>query len=149
MLKGRAWRVGTPYCPIHKLPLRSQSVSQMVDATLRLPADTRVMVLAPVIRERKGEFSEFFDDMQTQGFVRFRIDGAIVEADALPPLKKTEKHSVDVVVDRLKVRADAQQRLAESFETALRLADGRTLLLDLDDGRETLFSSRFACPECD
>ncbi|HKO67304.1 MAG TPA: excinuclease ABC subunit UvrA, partial [Burkholderiaceae bacterium] len=142
-------RVGTPYCPIHKLPLQAQSVSQMVDATLRLPAETRVMVLAPVIRDRKGEFAEFFDDMQTQGFVRFRIDGAIVEADALPPLKKAEKHSLDVVVDRLKVRADAQQRLAESFETALRLADGRALLLDLDDGRETLFSSRFACPECD
>ena len=81
--------------------------------------------------------------------MRFRIDGAIVEVDALPPLKKAEKHSLDVVVDRLKVRADAQQRLAESFETALRLADGRALLLDLDDGRETLFSSRFACPECD
>jgi excinuclease ABC subunit A len=142
-------RVGTPYCPIHKLPLQSQSVSQMVDTTLRLPADTRVMVLAPVIRERKGEFAEFFDDMQTQGFVRFRIDGAIVEADALPPLKKAEKHSLDVVVDRLKVRADAKQRLAESFETALRLADGRSLLLDLDNGREMLFSSRFACPECD
>ena len=92
-------RVGTPYCPIHKLPLQSQSVSQMVDTTLRLPADTRVMVLAPVIRERKGEFAEFFDDMQTQGFVRFRIDGAIVEADALPPLKKAEKHSLDVVVE--------------------------------------------------
>ena len=84
-------RVGTPYCPIHKLPLQSQSVSQMVDTTLRLPSDTRVMVLAPVIRERKGEFAEFFDDMQTQGFVRFRIDGAIVEADALPPLKKVRK----------------------------------------------------------
>jgi excinuclease ABC subunit A len=142
-------RVGTPYCPTHRLPLQSQSVSQMVDTTLRLAPDTRVMVLAPVIRERKGEFAEFFDDMQTQGFVRFRIDGAIVEADALPPLKKAEKHSLDVVVDRLKVRADAKQRLAESFETALRLADGRALLLDLDNGRETLFSSRFACPECD
>ena len=142
-------RVGTPYCPIHKLALQSQTVSQMVDATLRLPSDARVMVLAPVVRERKGEFAEFFDDMQTQGFVRFRIDGAIVEVDALPPLKKNEKHSLDVVVDRLKVRADAQQRLAESFETALRLADGRALLLDLDDGRETWFSSRFSCPECD
>ena len=142
-------RVGTPYCPNHKLPLQSQSVSQMVDATLTLPPDTRVMVLAPVIRERKGEFVEFFDDMQTQGFVRFRIDGAIVEADDLPPLKKNEKHSLDVVVDRLKVRAEVKQRLAESFETALRLADGRALLLDLDNGRETLFSSRFACPECD
>ncbi|MBC8119113.1 MAG: excinuclease ABC subunit UvrA, partial [Burkholderiaceae bacterium] len=142
-------RVGTPYCPNHKLPLQSQSVSQMVDATLRLPADNRVMVLAPVVRDRKGEFVEFFDDMQTQGFVRFRIDGAIVEVDALPPLKKTEKHSLDVVVDRLKVRPDTQQRLAESFETALRLADGRAVLLDLDDGRESLFSSRFSCPECD
>src|SRR5512137_26769 len=141
-------RVGTPYCPEHDLPLQSQSVSQMVDATLALPEDARVMVLAPVVRERKGEFVEFFDDMQTQGFVRFRIDGAVVEADNLPPLKKTEKHSLDVVVDRLKVRADAKQRLAESFETALRLADGRALLLDLDNGQETLFSSRFSCPAC-
>jgi excinuclease ABC subunit A len=141
-------RVGTPCCPDHKVPLQSQSVSQMVDATLALPADTKIVVLAPVVRERKGEFVEFFDDMQTQGFVRFRIDGAIVEADALPPLAKNEKHSLDVVVDRLKVRADAQQRLAESFETALRLADGRALLLDLDNGQEIAFSSRFACPVC-
>ena len=141
-------RVGTPYCPDHKVPLQSQSVSQMVDATLALPEDTKAMVLAPVVRERKGEFVEFFDDMQTQGFVRFRIDGAVVEADDLPPLKKTEKHSLDVVVDRVKIRADAKQRLAESFETALRLADGRALLLDLDNGQETLFSSRFACPVC-
>jgi excinuclease ABC subunit A len=141
-------RVGTPCCPDHKVPLQSQSVSQMVDATLALPADTKIVVLAPVVRERKGEFVEFFDDMQTQGFVRFRIDGAIVEADALPPLAKNDKHSLDVVVDRLKVRADAQQRLAESFETALRLADGRALLLDLDNGQEIAFSSRFACPVC-
>ncbi len=141
-------RVGTPYCPDHKVPLQSQSVSQMVDSTLALPEDTKILVLAPVVRERKGEFVEFFDDMQTQGFVRFRIDGAIVEADSLPPLAKTEKHSLDVVVDRLKVRADAKQRLAESFETALRLADGRALLLDLDNGQEIPFSSRFACPVC-
>ena len=139
-------RVGTPFCPVHKLPLQSQSVSQMVDATLRLPLDTRVMVLAPMLRERKGEFSEFFDDMQTQGFVRFRIDGAIVEVDALPPLRKTDKHSIDVVVDRLKVRADAKQRLAESFETSLRLGDGRALLLDLDDGREILFREPVCLP---
>ncbi len=141
-------RVGTPYCPDHKVPLQSQSVAQMVDATLGLPEDTKVMVLAPVIRERKGEFVEFFDDMQTQGFIRFRIDGAVVEADQLPPLEKNEKHSLDVVVDRLKVRADAKQRLAESFETALRLADGRALLLDTDNGHEIAFSSRFACPMC-
>jgi len=141
-------RVGTPYCPQHKVPLQSQSVSQMVDATLALPEDTKILVLAPVVRERKGEFIEFFDDMQTQGFVRFRIDGAIVEADTLPPLAKNDKHSVDVVVDRLKVRSDAKQRLAESFETALRLADGRALLLDVDNGQEHSFSSRFACPVC-
>jgi excinuclease ABC subunit A len=141
-------RVGTPCCPDHKVPLQSQSVSQMVDSTLALPEDTKILVLAPVVRERKGEFIEFFDDMQTQGFVRFRIDGAIVEADSVPPLAKTEKHSLDVVVDRLKVRPDAKQRLAESFETALRLADGRALLLDLDNGQEIPFSSRFACPVC-
>ncbi len=141
-------RVGTPFCPVHKVPLQSQSVSQMVDATVALPDETKILVLAPVVRERKGEFVEFFDDMQTQGFVRFRIDGAIVEADDLPPLAKTEKHSLDVVVDRLKVRTDAKQRLAESFETALRLADGRALLLDVDNGQEIAFSSRFACPVC-
>jgi excinuclease ABC subunit A len=141
-------RVGTPYCPDHKVPLQSQSVSQMVDATITLPEDTKILVLAPVVRERKGEFVEFFDDMQVQGFVRFRIDGAVVEADGVPPLAKNEKHSLDVVVDRLKVRADAKQRLAESFETALRLADGRALLLDLDNGQEIAFSSRFACPVC-
>jgi excinuclease ABC subunit A len=141
-------RVGTPYCPDHKVPLQSQSVSQMVDATLALPEDTKVLLVAPVVRDRKGEFVEFFDDMQTQGFVRFRVDGAIVEADNLPPLAKAEKHSIDVVVDRLKVRGDAKQRLAESFETALRLADGRALLLDLDNGQELGFSSRYACPVC-
>jgi excinuclease ABC subunit A len=141
-------RVGTPFCPVHKVPLQSQSVSQMVDATVALPEDSKILLLAPVVRDRKGEFVEFFDDMQTQGFVRFRIDGAIVEADQLPPLAKTEKHSLDVVVDRLKVRADAKQRLAESFETALRLADGRALVLDVDNGQELAFSSRFACPVC-
>jgi len=141
-------RVGTPYCPDHKVPLQSQSVSQMVDATLLLPEETKVLVLAPVVRDRKGEFVEFFDDMQTQGFVRFRVDGAIVEGDDMPPLAKTEKHSIDVVVDRLKVREDAKQRLAESFETALRLADGRALLLDTDNGQEHAFSSRYACPIC-
>jgi len=141
-------RVGTPYCPDHKVPLQSQSVSQMVDATLALPEDAKVLVLAPVVRDRKGEFAEFFDDMQTQGFVRFRIDGAIVEADSLPPLEKSNRHDIDVVVDRLKVRADAKQRLAESFETALRLADGRALLLDTDNGQEHAFCSRYACPFC-
>ncbi len=142
-------RIGTPYCPDHpENPLAAQSVAQMVDAALAAPADTRLIVLAPIVRERKGEFEELFDDLQTQGFVRFRVDGAIVETDNLPHLAKNEKHSIDVVVDRLKVRPEAKQRLAESFETALRLAFGRALLLDTDNGTETVFSNRFACPIC-
>jgi excinuclease ABC subunit A len=147
-------RVGTPYCPDHPdHALAAQSVAQMVDATLALPPDSRVLVLAPVVRERKGGFAELFDDLQAQGFVRFRImsgamRGAIVEAGDLPQLERNDKHSIDVVVDRLKVRPESRQRLAESFETALRLADGRALLLDTDNGTETVFSSRFACPLC-
>ncbi len=142
-------RVGTPYCPDHpEHPLAAQSVSQMVDATLALPVDTRVLVLAPVVAQRKGTFEELFGDLQTQGFVRFRVDGAVVDIDALPRLAKNDKHSIDVVVDRLKVRPDARQRLAESFETALRLAQGRALLLDTDNGTETVFSNKFACPVC-
>jgi excinuclease ABC subunit A len=142
-------RAGTPFCPDHPdCALAAQSVAQMVDTALAAPADTRLLVLAPVVRERKGEFGELFDDLRAQGFVRFRVDGAIVEADAVPRLAKLERHSIDVVVDRLKVRPEARQRLAESFETALRLADGRALLLDTDNGTETVFSNRFACPVC-
>jgi excinuclease ABC subunit A len=142
-------RAGQPHCPDHPdRALGAHSVAQMVDWTLARPADTRVIVLAPLVRERKGEFSELFDDLRTRGFVRFRVDGAIVEADELPALARGGHHSIDVVVDRLKVRPDARTRLAESFETALRLADGRALLLDLDDGEETQFSSRYACPVC-
>ena len=146
-------RAGTPYCPDHDRPLAVQSVAQMVDTALALPAETRLMVLAPVVRDRKGEFVELFEEMRARGYVRFRIGsngepGRIVEADALPALKKNEKHDIDVVVDRLKVRPDAQQRLAESFEAALRIADGRALALEMDTGTEHLFSSRFACPVC-
>jgi excinuclease ABC subunit A len=142
-------RVGTPYCPDHpEHALAAQSVSQMVDAALALPVDSKLVVLAPVVRERKGTFEELFDDLQTQGFVRFRVDGAIVDVDSLPRLAKNEKHSIDVVVDRLKVRPEVRQRLAESFETALRIAQGRALLLDTDNGTETVFSNKFACPIC-
>jgi excinuclease ABC subunit A len=141
-------RAGTPYCPDHDLPLAAQSVSQMVDAVLALPADTKLAVLAPAVRDRKGEFVELFADMQAQGYVRFRVDGAVVEADALPKLKKTEKHDIDVVIDRVKTGPGLQQRLAESFEAALRVADGRAIALELDSGREHLFSSRFGCPVC-
>jgi excinuclease ABC subunit A len=146
-------RAGTPFCPDHDLPLEAQSVSQMVDAVLALPEDTRLMILAPVVRDRKGEFVELFQDMQAQGFVRFRIGsggepGVVFEAADLPKLKKTEKHNIDVVVDRVKVRPDMQQRLAESFEAALRIADGRAIALEMDAGAEHLFSSKFACPVC-
>ncbi len=159
-------RAGTPYCPEHDLPLQAQSVAEMVDAALSLPEDTRLMVLAPVARERKGEFVELFESMQAQGYVRFRVDGETFEFDALPRLKKTEKHNIDVVIDRVKVRADKdvppaagaepgaapppalRQRLAESFEAALRLAEGRAIALEMDTGSEHLFSARFACPVC-
>ncbi|HET7764883.1 MAG TPA: excinuclease ABC subunit UvrA [Burkholderiales bacterium] len=142
-------RVGTPYCPEHRLALRAQSVSQMVDHALALPADSGIMVLAPIVASRKGEQHELVAELRAQGFARLRVDGKVHEIDAVPRLSKNVKHSVDVVVDRLKVRADAKQRLAESFETALRHADGRAVVLEVDSGREHLFSARFACPACD
>ena len=141
-------RAGDPECPEHGIKLESQTVSQMVDAVLALPEDTRLMILAPVVANRKGEQMELFDDLRAQGFVRVRVDGKIYEMDELPKLAKTHKHNVDVVVDRLKVRPDIKQRLAESFETALRLADGRVLAVEMDTDREQLFSAKFACPQC-
>ncbi len=151
-------RVGTPYCPDHEIALEAQSVSQMVDAALALPEETKLMILAPVVANRKGEHAELFEQMQAQGFIRFRIRSGggtanegtaqIYDVDSLPKLKKNDKHSIDVVVDRLKVRADMKQRLAESFETALRLADGRAVALEMDTDKEHLFSSKFACPIC-
>jgi excinuclease ABC subunit A len=141
-------RAGTPFCPDHRLPLRAQSVSQMVDAALALPEGTKLMVLAPVVRDRKGEFVELFADMQAQGYVRFRVDGAACEAAEVPRLKKAEKHDIDVVIDRVKVQPGLQQRLAESFEAALRIAEGRAIALEMDSGTEHLFSSKFACPVC-
>ena len=151
-------RAGTPYCPNHDIPLQSQTVSQMVDAVLALPAETRLMILAPVARDRKGEFLDVFTDMQARGYVRFRVDGTAYEFDNLPKLKKTEKHDIDVVIDRIKVRPDMQQRVAESFEAALRLADGRAIALEMDpraghaagsaaDGTHW-FNAKFACPVC-
>lgn len=154
-------RAGTPFCPDHHLPLQAQTVSQMVDATLALPDEPRLMILAPVAREKKGEFLELFAQMQAQGYVRFRVDGQTYEYNDLPKLKKTEKHDIDVVIDRLRARPDMQQRLAESFEAALRLAEGRAIALELGqkpegsaDGaaaapdKEHLFNAKFACPVC-
>src|SRR5438132_779788 len=142
-------RVGTPYCPQHKLPLQAQSVSQMVDHALALPQDTKLMLLAPIVASRKGEQQELVAELRAQGFARLRVDGKVHEIDSLPRLSKNVKHSVDVVIDRLKMRPEAKQRLAESFETALRHADGRAVVLELDSGKEHLFSARFACPVCD
>jgi excinuclease ABC subunit A len=141
-------RAGTPYCPDHQQPLDSQTVSQMVDHVLALPAETKLMILAPVVANRKGEQLDLFTELRAQGFARLRVDGTIYEIDALPKLAKTQKHTIDVVVDRLKVRDDIRQRLAESFETALRHADGRAIALEMDSGKEHLFSAKFACPVC-
>ncbi|MEJ8826503.1 excinuclease ABC subunit UvrA [Variovorax humicola] len=152
-------RAGTPYCPDHDLPLQAQTVSQMVDAVLAIPGERageqdapRLMILAPVAREKKGEFLELFAEMQAQGYVRFRVDGQTYEYNDLPKLKKTEKHDIDVVIDRLRARPDVQQRLAESFEAALRLADGRAIALELGaegaPDKEHLYNAKFACPIC-
>ncbi len=141
-------RAGTPHCPEHRLPLRAQSVAQMVEHALSLPADSRIMVLAPVARERKGEFEALLAQLQSRGYVRFRLNGQWLEAPELPALNKHEKHNLDVVVDRLKVRPDARQRLAESLENALQLAEGRAMVVEADSGQEHLFNARFACPVC-
>ncbi|HEY9278510.1 MAG TPA: excinuclease ABC subunit UvrA [Eoetvoesiella sp.] len=141
-------RVGTPYCPDHGLPLQAQSVSQMVDKVMSWAADTRLGILAPLARSRKGSFEDECASLQAQGFVRLRVNGEMVEIDSIPPLKKTEKHDFDVVVDRLRIKPESQQRLAESFETALNLAEGRVIALNMDTGEEHAFSSRYACPVC-
>src|SRR3954454_17439308 len=142
-------RAGTPYCPDHGTALQAHSVSQMVDQLLALPEDTRLMVLAPVVTGRKGEQAELLEELRAQGFTRVRIDGKVHELDAAPRLAKNSKHTIEVVIDRLRARDDAKQRLAESFETALRHADGRALVVEVDSGKEHLFSAKFSCPVCD
>lgn len=141
-------RVGTPYCPEHGLPLEAQNVSQMVDKVLSWAPDTRLAILAPLARSRKGSFEDECASLQAQGFVRLRVNGEMVSIDQLAPLKKTEKHDFDVVLDRLRVKPESQQRLAESFETALKLAEGRAIALNMDTDEEHAFSSRYACPVC-
>jgi len=142
-------RVGDPYCPDHpEQRLASMTISQMVDATLSLPSETKLAILAPVVSNRKGEHVELLVELRAQGFVRVRVDGKVHEIDAVPKLAKTTKHTVEVVVDRLKVSPEFKQRLAESFETALRHGDGRAIAVEMDTGREHLYSSKFACPIC-
>ncbi|MDP3031569.1 MAG: excinuclease ABC subunit UvrA [Rhodocyclaceae bacterium] len=141
-------RAGTPHCPEHGVALEAKSVAQMVDHVLALPEDTKLMILAPVVANRKGEQLDLFAELKAQGFVRLRVDGQVHDIDTLPKLTKSQKHTVDVVVDRLKVRADVRQRLAESFETALTHAEGRAIAVEMDSGTEHLFSAKFACPQC-
>jgi excinuclease ABC subunit A len=142
-------RVGTPYCPDHGLALQAQTVAQMVDQVLALPADAKLLVLAPVVAGRKGEQAELFEELRAQGFTRVRVDGKVHELESPPRMAKNSKHTVEVVVDRLRANAEFKQRLAESFETALRHADGRAIVADLDNRKEILFSSKFSCPKCD
>lgn len=142
-------RAGEPRCPQHDIPLAAQTVSQMVDTVIELPESSRVTLLAPVIRERKGEHLHVFEQLRSQGFVRARIDGIVTELDDLPKLEKNKKHTIEVVVDRLKVRSDLQIRLAESFETALELSGGLAMIAFMDEKRdELMFSSQFACSQC-
>ncbi|MCW9013094.1 MAG: excinuclease ABC subunit UvrA [Gammaproteobacteria bacterium] len=144
-------RAGTPKCPDHHIPLQAQTISQMVDHVLELPEGTKLMLLAPVVQDRKGEYQALIDDLKRQGFIRARIDGVVYELDDAPELEKNIKHNIDVIVDRFKVRGDLVLRLAESFETAINLTDGVARVAYMDDNEtkeEIVFSSRFACPEC-
>jgi excinuclease ABC subunit A len=142
-------RAGVPRCPDHDVTLEAQTVSQMVDLVMALPEGTAVMLLAPIIQDRKGEHLHVFEQLKADGFVRARIDGLVVDLDEAPALDKLKKHTIEVVVDRLKVREDIALRLAESFETALRQANGIALLAFMDEKKpDQIFSARYACPHC-
>jgi excinuclease ABC subunit A len=149
-------RVGSPRCPDHHFPLEAQTVSQMVDQVIALAkdpktAEQRYMLLAPVVRERKGEHAQIFDQLRAQGYVRVRVDGTLYEIDGVPPLGLRQKHTIEAVIDRFKPREDLKQRLAESFETALKLGEGMAMVQSLDDAKAEplLFSSKYSCPVCD
>jgi excinuclease ABC subunit A len=143
-------RAGEPRCPDHNVALSAQTVSQMVDTVLALPEGSKLMMLAPIVQNRKGEHIHTFEKLRSQGFVRARINGLVTDLDDLPTLDKNKKHTIEVVVDRFKVREDLTQRLAESFETALELTDGIASIADMDNDKaaELTFSSKFACPHC-
>ena len=144
-------RVGTPRCPDHGYALQAQTVSQMVDQVLALPEERRYMLLAPVVRERKGEHAQVFEQLRAQGFIRARVDGTVYDLDQVPALALRQKHTIEAVIDRFKPRAELKQRLAESFETALRLGEGMAVLREIDapDAEQVVFSSRYSCPVCD
>ncbi len=142
-------RVGEPRCPEHQVPLAAQTISQMVDKVLELPEGSKMMLLAPIVKERKGEHVKTLENLSAQGFIRARIDGDICDLSDPPTLELHKKHTIEVVVDRFKVRDDLQHRLAESFETALELSGGNVVVAPMDgDGEEHIFSANFACPHC-
>ncbi len=142
-------RVGEPRCPTHHAPLAAQTVSQMVDKVLELPEGSKMMLLAPIVKERKGEHVKTLENLAAQGFIRARIDGETCDLSDPPTLELHKKHTIEVVVDRFKVRPDLQQRLAESFETTLELSGGIAVVAPMDgDGGEIIFSANFACPQC-
>ncbi|MDB0001370.1 excinuclease ABC subunit UvrA, partial [Oceanospirillaceae bacterium] len=143
-------RAGEPRCPEHDLPLAAQTVSQMVDLVLDQEPDQRLMLLAPVVQNRKGEHLHTLDELRSQGYIRARINGTLCDLDDAPSLEKNKKHTIEVVIDRFKVKQGLQLRLAESFETALNLTDGIAKVASMDNpkGQEMIFSSRFACPTC-
>ncbi|SUZ90583.1 uncharacterized protein METZ01_LOCUS43437 [marine metagenome] len=144
-------RVGEPHCPEHNIKLEAQTVSQMVDKVIALPADSRIMVLAPIVRKRKGQHIHVFNELKTSGFIRARVNGLVCEIEYPPELEKNKKHSIDVVIDRLKIRPGLEQRLAESFETAIQLADGLAVVSMMEGNsgeKDLVFSSLFACRKC-
>lgn len=142
-------RVGEPRCPTHHVPLAAQTISQMVDKVLEMPEGSKMMLLAPIVKERKGEHVKTLENLAAQGFIRARIDGETCDLSDPPTLELHKKHTIEVVVDRFKVRPDLQQRLAESFETTLELSGGIAVVAPMDgDGEEIIFSANFACPQC-
>lgn len=143
-------RVGEPRCPDHDIPLAAQTVSQMVDNVLAQPEGKRLMLLAPIVKERKGEHVKLLNNLAAQGYIRARIDGEVCDLSDPPTLELQKKHTIEVVIDRFKVRDDLAQRLAESFETALELSGGTAVISDMDDSsaEDIVFSANFACPIC-
>ncbi len=142
-------RVGDPFCPEHQIKLEAQTVAQMVDELLSLPEDTKIMILAPVINNRKGSQLDLIDELRAQGFIRVRLDGRIYEIDDLPPIEKNIKHQLDVVIDRIKIKSDIKQRITESVETGLKIADGKIIAFNMDTEFNQLYSAKFSCPHCD
>ena len=142
-------RAGEPVCPTHHIVLKAQTVTEMTDAVLRKPEGTKIMILAPVVRNRKGEYKELLSELSRQGYIRAMIDGELCDLSDPPVLKLRIKHTIEVVVDRLRVRPDARQRIAESFETALKLADGIAYAAEMENPeKRDVFSEKFSCPEC-